>query len=88
MSDTSTILFWGDNGVHEFWEDADRIYLILRNHGEQSWSAHHNHGFLFFCPSAQQGASRLKLTLAVEKRWVEHKGKFVLTPTVQDKNRK
>jgi hypothetical protein len=29
MSDTSTILFWGDNGVHEFWEDVDRTYLIL-----------------------------------------------------------
>lgn len=32
-------LYYGDNGQHEFWENEGRTYLIIRNHGEQSWFA-------------------------------------------------
>lgn len=32
-------LYYGDNGVHEFWEDAERRFLIIRNHNETSWFA-------------------------------------------------
>lgn len=31
------ILFYGDNGIHEFWEGE--TLLILRNHPEEYWTA-------------------------------------------------
>lgn len=54
-------LYQGDNGKHEFWEDEDRVFLILRVHGETSWSAHWQHGFLFFCGFEKEAATRLNL---------------------------
>lgn len=32
-------LYYGDNGQHEFWENEGRTFLIIRNHGHQSWLA-------------------------------------------------
>ena len=36
-------LYYGDNGIHEFWEEdkknGDRL-LIFRNHKEKQWLAH------------------------------------------------
>lgn len=39
------------------WEDEDRVFLILRVHGETLWSAHWQHGFLFFCGSERSTRS-------------------------------
>lgn len=37
MNSKMVILFYGDNGIHEFWEGE--TLLILRNHPEQYWTA-------------------------------------------------
>ncbi len=71
-------LYWGDNGKHEFWEDEDRVFLILRVHGETSWSAHRQHGFLFFCGSEKEAATRLNLVLSDAKKWIKTGDQFVL----------
>lgn len=73
-------LFWGDNGVHEFWESEDSELLILRNHGEAHWTAHRNHGYLFSCPSAPAAAARLNVNLSETHTWVREKSKFELRP--------
>ncbi|GEM_PF-5833644 len=78
MLEESRLLYWGDNGIHEFWENADSTFLVFRNHPEQVWSAHHHHGFLFFCSSAEDGAARLKLSLSDRQRWVKRGKDFVL----------
>jgi hypothetical protein len=36
------LFYWGNNGIHEFWESEDHELLILRNHGESHWTAHRN----------------------------------------------
>jgi hypothetical protein len=75
----TTTLFWGDNGVHEFWESEDQELLILRNHHEQFWSAHRNHGFLFSCGSALEGATKLDAELCQDRVWKRQPGgRFVL----------
>ena len=30
-------LYYGDNGAHEFWENADGTLIIFRNHHEKWW---------------------------------------------------
>lgn len=35
-------LYYGDNGTQEFWESVKREIVILKNHKEGGWSAHHN----------------------------------------------
>lgn len=80
MSAKSNVLYWGDNGKHEFWEDENTEFLILRVHGESGWSAHRLHGFLFFCRSETEAAKRLDLVLSPAKKWVKHGGTFVLEP--------
>jgi hypothetical protein len=72
------LLYWGDNGLHEFWESEDHELLILRNHGESDWTAHRNQGFLFGCLSEIEAATRLKVHLSRSHVWVQKKGKFVL----------
>jgi hypothetical protein len=73
-------LYWGDNGIHQFWESKDHELLILCNHGESFWTAHRNHGFLFSCSSAEQGAERLGAELCCDRTWAKQsRGKFVLT---------
>jgi hypothetical protein len=62
-------LYWGDNGVHEFWESEDTELLILRNHGESSWTVHRHHGFLFGCLSANEAATRLNVVLSPARKW-------------------
>jgi len=78
-------LFWGDNGVHEFWESEDHELLIFRNHGESHWTAHRNHGFLFGSRSEIEAATRLKAELSRSQIWVQKNkkcGKFMLeTPS-------
>jgi hypothetical protein len=74
-------LFWGDNGVHEFWESEDHELLIFRNHGECDWSAHRNHGFLFGCRDAMEAATRLKVFLSPTHTWVKKDGRFRLQPS-------
>jgi len=32
-------LYFGDNGVHEFWESEDKRFLFIHNHGERYWQA-------------------------------------------------
>jgi hypothetical protein len=72
------VLYWGDNGVHEFWESEDHELLILRNHGESQWTAHRNYGFLFGCRSETEAASRLKVQLSRSHVWIRENGKLVL----------
>ena len=62
-------LYWGDNEDHEFWESEDTELLILRNHGESTWTAHRNHGFLFGCLSANEAATRLNVVLSPARKW-------------------
>jgi len=76
-------LFWGDNGVHEFWESEDRELLILRNHGEAYWTAHRYHGYLFSSGSASAAAGRLKVNLSETHTWVREKGKYELRSCVR-----
>jgi len=71
-------LYWGNNGVHDFWESEDHELLILRNHGESHWTAHRNHGFLFGCQSDTEGAARLGVHLSRSHRWIMKREKFVL----------
>jgi hypothetical protein len=72
-------LYWGDNGVHEFWESEDTELLILRNHGESSWTAHRRHGFLFGCLSAEEAATRLNVVLSPARKWTRKgRGRFAL----------
>lgn len=33
-------MYWGDNGVQEFWESEDDSLLVLRNHQESRWIAY------------------------------------------------
>ncbi len=76
---TGKELYWGDNGVHEFWESEDTELLILRNHGESSWTAHRNHGFLFGCLTANEAATRLNLVLSPARKWTRKgRDKFTL----------
>jgi hypothetical protein len=72
------LLYWGDNGVHEFWESEDHELLILKNHGESHWTAHRNHGYLFGCRSETEAATRLRVDLSRSHVWIQKKGKFVL----------
>jgi hypothetical protein len=74
------LLYWGDNGVHEFWESEDHELLILRNHGEAHWTAHRNHGYLFGCRSAAEAVTRLNVELSPTHKWMRKKGKFMLQP--------
>lgn len=74
------LLYWGDNGVHEFWESEDRELLILRNHGESYWTSHRNHGFLFGCRSETEAAKRLNVTLSRTHTWTRKNQTFVLEP--------
>lgn len=39
MKSNLVILFFGDNGVHEFWESEDKQFCFIRNHGEKFWLA-------------------------------------------------
>lgn len=32
-------MYWGDNGLHEFWQSEDGVLLVLRNHPETEWLA-------------------------------------------------
>ena len=66
---TAMELYWGDNGVHEFWESEDTELLILRNHGESTWTAHRNHGFLFGSLTANEAATRLTVVLSPARKW-------------------
>ena len=76
---TAKVLYWGDNGAHEFWESEDNELLVLRNHGESSWTAHRNCGFLFGCLSATEAATRLNVALSPARRWTKKgRGVFVL----------
>jgi hypothetical protein len=70
------LLYWGDNGVHEFWESEDHELLILRNHGESHWTAHRDHGFLFGCRSEIEAATRLKVELSGSQVWIQKSGKL------------
>ncbi len=83
MITNCNVLYWGDNGKHEFWEDQDHQFLILRVHGETCWSAHRQHGFLFFCRSETEAATRLKLVLSRTRKWVKNADKFVLEPAIE-----
>ncbi len=67
-------LYWGDNGVHEFWESEDRELLIFRNHHEQGWTAHRNHCFLFASSSAEKAAERLNVELSRAQTWAKQAG--------------
>jgi hypothetical protein len=73
-----TVLYWGDNGIHEFWESEDHSLLILRNHPESFWSAHRNHGFLFSRSSFEKIVTDLKVKLSRDRIWVRTGDKFVL----------
>jgi hypothetical protein len=73
-------LYWGDNGVHEFWETEDTELLILRNHGESDWTAHRHHGFLFGCLTANEAATRLNVVLSPARKWTTKGSAFVLEP--------
>lgn len=42
-----TPMYYGDNGLHEFWQDAERKKMILRNHPEDHWSAHVDGGHVY-----------------------------------------
>ncbi len=75
-----TVLYCGDNGKHEFWEDDESKILILRVHGESCWSVHRDYHFLFFCRSETEAASRLNLVLSPAKKWTKNGEKFVLEP--------
>jgi len=79
-----TVLYWGDNGIHEFWESEDQSLLILRNHPESFWSAHRNHGFLFSRSSLKKIVTDLKVELSRDRVWVRIGDKFFL----QDNPRK
>jgi len=37
------VLYPGDNGVHQFWEDIKSKFVIFKNHGESRWLAFHEH---------------------------------------------
>ena len=75
------MLYWGDNGVHEFWESEDHELLIFRNHGESGWSAHRNHGFLFGCQSDAEAAKRLNVFLSRTHIWAKNRDRFLLVPS-------
>ena len=74
------LLYYGDNGVHEFWESTiseDVAFLIFRNHGEKHWTAHRKYrigrnigfAYLFAAKTAREAAKRLQATLDTSKRW-------------------
>lgn len=81
------LLYWGDNGVHEFWESVDHELLIFRNHAEAHWSAHRNYGFLFFCHSHVAAAGRLSAVIANTHTWVKKNEQFVLEPVSSNQQR-
>lgn len=64
-------LYYGDNMKHEFWQSDDNVLLILRNHGEQSWSAHRNYCFVAFAGSAQEAAGWIGATLDSSMTWTQ-----------------
>lgn len=37
MSTMKMPLYYGDNGVHEFWESTNHEVMIFRNHGKKWW---------------------------------------------------
>lgn len=53
-------LYYGDNGVHEFWESTDHEVLIFRNHGEKWWIVTIDGGMI-------EGASETNIRLALDK---------------------
>ena len=88
MAQTTTPLYWGDNGAHEFWESEDHELLIFRNRGEKSWTAHRDYGFLFSAPSAEEAALRLNAILSPAQQWVRRKpGPFCLVPAKRTSKR-
>lgn len=78
------VLYWGDNGAHEFWESEDHELLILRNHHESCWTVHRNHGYLFGCQTEIEAAGRLNASLSHTARWVRRAGKFILEPVSRE----
>jgi hypothetical protein len=77
------LLYYGDNGFHEFWESEDSELLILKNHGESYWTAHRNYGFLFGSGSAAEAAARLRVSLSDARVWVNKGHKFVLEASLK-----
>lgn len=78
-------LYWGDNGIHEFWGTEDRELLILRNHGEYWWTALRNHAFLFTCRFPEEATSRINAVLSQERVWKKLPcGRFVLVDRTSD----
>ena len=81
------VLYWGDNGAHEFWESVDHELLILRNRGESHWTAHRSYGFLFGSQSDIEAANRLNAVLSETHQWVREGKKFVLEPYSENKQK-
>lgn len=73
-----TCLYWGDNGIHEFWESSDRTLLVLRNHPDDFWSAHLSHNFLFFTSTLEDAVKRLNVQLSRDQVWARKGHKFIL----------
>jgi hypothetical protein len=77
----SKALYWGDNGVQEFWETEDHEWLILRVHSETGWSAHHKCQYVCSGMRPEDVARKLpvKLTFVTDRDWVRDRNdNFIL----------
>ena len=57
-------LYYGDNGVHEFWESTNSQVLILRNHGEKWW-------IVLVDGDVKQSATRLGAAIVKAQRFTD-----------------
>jgi hypothetical protein len=75
------LLFYGDNGVREFWQDASREWLIFRNHDEKCWILQRRDKFQFGYALAEDAARHIGGILLTEFFWQPRGGDFHLVRT-------
>jgi hypothetical protein len=84
MGDTlpkANAMFYGKNSGHEFYQSEDTRRLILRVHGERSWTAHLDFGFVGGSSDPESAAKQVGGEIDNTSRWEETKpGTFKIVP--------
>lgn len=62
-------LYYGYNGLYEYWQDDHRDWLLLHNYGEPWWLVHYRSDFAYGCRYPEEAAAVIGAEFSTDYSW-------------------